>query len=113
MEPPGRANMRAMPWISSLELRNVKNFAAARCELRPLTVFIGPNNSGKTNVLRFLGCLSEFVRRGIGCFDPREWLRRESSSRSLGATIEVAQLAGRRWVRYSFDIRFGEGRTRL
>ena len=48
--------------ITSLRLRNFKNFADERMGLRPFTVIVGANASGKSNIrdaLRFL--------HGIGC----------------------------------------------
>lgn len=44
--------------LESFEIRNFKSFARARLQLRPLTVLIGANASGKTNLLEGLQLLS-------------------------------------------------------
>lgn len=44
--------------LTRLTLQNVGPFAEADLSLGPITVIVGPNNSGKTTLLRALSCLS-------------------------------------------------------
>jgi predicted ATPase len=44
--------------LTSFEVRNFKSFAHAKLELRPLTVLIGANASGKTNLIEALQLLA-------------------------------------------------------
>jgi len=44
--------------IECFQVRNFKSFVEARLVLRPLTVLIGANASGKTNLLEALQLLS-------------------------------------------------------
>ena len=75
--------------ISSLYVGNFKGVAQARwVPLRPLTVFVGPNSSGKSTCLHALACLSQTVklpnnRRPLSLDD-------EYASVHLGRFIEVA-----------------------
>ena len=48
--------------LSSVEIRNFKNIRHQRIELEPLTVFVGPNASGKTSVLEAIHLAVQAVR---------------------------------------------------
>lgn len=61
------------PALAQLNLRNFGRFEAVDIRLAPLTILIGPNDSGKSTILRALGCLScelelspDDVRRDAG-----------------------------------------------
>ncbi|MFT5617989.1 MAG: putative ATP-dependent endonuclease of OLD family, partial [Arenicella sp.] len=44
-------------YISKLEIKNYKNFTNFEIELKPLTLIIGENNIGKSNLLNCLGLI--------------------------------------------------------
>lgn len=44
--------------LTGLSLKNVGPFAEANLALGPMSVIVGPNNSGKTTLLRALACLA-------------------------------------------------------
>ena len=100
-----------MLWISKIELRNIKTFANAEATLRPLTVLIGPNNSGKSNLLGFLAHLATLADEGFRtlCLPIhwRNWIRRDDSIAELGATLVVTDLGRAKEVPYSLDLRVG------
>jgi hypothetical protein len=58
-----------MPRLSSISLENVRTFKdEARFEIKPLTIFCGPNSSGKSSVVQSLlllkeSCITERARR--------------------------------------------------
>ena len=64
--------MRAMaaeteprPQITKVWARNFRSIEYAELELGPLTVLVGPNASGKSNLLDVLGFLSDAARDGL------------------------------------------------
>lgn len=48
--------------LNRITIKNYKSLKELSLELRPLMVFIGPNNSGKSNILGCFQFLSEFVK---------------------------------------------------
>lgn len=50
--------MSAPPMLNRFKVKNFKSFVSAELELRPLTVLIGANASGKTNLLEAMQLLS-------------------------------------------------------
>ena len=48
--------------IKSIEIEGFRSLRHVRLDLRPLNVFIGPNQSGKTNILDALDFLSQAVQ---------------------------------------------------
>lgn len=50
--------------IKTLEIKNYKSLEDVKIDLRPFTVFVGPNNAGKSNILDCLKFLSELVKEG-------------------------------------------------
>ncbi len=47
--------------IKAIEIEGFRSLRSVRFELRPLNVLIGPNQSGKTNILDALDLLSRAV----------------------------------------------------
>jgi predicted ATPase len=69
--------------LDKIELENILSFKQTDLELQPLNVFIGPNASGKSNVIRALGLarslpkdLSAEIASGGG---PRGWINRRTN----------------------------------
>jgi len=53
--------------ITSLLIRNFKSIEdSGKLELKPLTMFTGPNSSGKSNILKSLAVLAQTVRLPVG-----------------------------------------------
>ena len=57
--------MEIRPSITKVWARNFRSIECAELELGPLTVLVGPNASGKSNLLDILGFLADGVRRGL------------------------------------------------
>lgn len=51
--------------LSSIEIKNFKQFETVKIELGQALLFVGPNNSGKTTVLQALSLWKHLVDRGI------------------------------------------------
>ena len=52
--------------VTRIRARNFRSLADVDVTLRPLTVLVGPNASGKTNVLNVLRFLATTVRFDLG-----------------------------------------------
>jgi len=57
--------------IGRLTVKNYKSLEDVTLELRPLNVFVGPNNAGKSNILDCLEFLYDFVIHGAGAVEGR------------------------------------------
>ncbi len=70
--------------LTSITIKNFRTFKDVTVPLKPLTVFIGANNSGKTNAIRAI----ELIAAAAG----KSWWADQSgpSQRGAPATIEVA-----------------------
>jgi AAA domain, putative AbiEii toxin, Type IV TA system/AAA ATPase domain len=69
--------------LSSISISNFRTFRSETIPLKPITVFIGPNNSGKTNAIRAIQLLANAAGKG-------EWpnytpLKPETVSFEVGA----------------------------
>ena len=53
------------PTITKVWAKNFRSIEHAELELDPLTVLVGPNASGKSNLLDILGFLSDAARDGL------------------------------------------------
>ena len=80
------------PSITKVWAKNFRSIEYAELELDPLTVLVGPNASGKSNLLDILGFLGDAVRYGLetaitqrGGIDSIG--RRSSTGRVLGPEI--------------------------
>jgi predicted ATPase len=52
--------------INRIAIKNYKSLKCLELDLKPLMVFVGPNNSGKSNIFDCLWFLSEFVKSEPG-----------------------------------------------
>ncbi|MCK6485989.1 MAG: AAA family ATPase [Phycisphaerae bacterium] len=80
-----KANHRPQPRITSIQLRNWKNFTNVELQLQQRAFLVGPNATGKSNFLDLLRFLRDIVSVGGGF---QEAVRRRSgvsSIRSLAA----------------------------
>jgi AAA15 family ATPase/GTPase len=48
--------------LTCLDLRNFRAFESLELTLAPITIFVGPNNSGKSSILSALRILAQTVR---------------------------------------------------
>ena len=89
------------PHIQKIYLENILSFGVAtELELRPLNVFIGPNSSGKSNLIDSIDLLrsssfDSFSRRDMRTLMNRsggsqEWFHKGSSSQSASIKVEIA-----------------------
>src|ERR1700674_1226927 len=69
--------------ISRIEIENLLSFKSLDLELRPLNVLVGPNASGKSNLIRSLDLVRALPKRELGRVmaeggGPRFWINRRS-----------------------------------
>lgn len=98
--------------IKKLVIENYKSLQEISLVLRPLTVFVGANNSGKSNIIDAFQFISEFAQHGVSAVEKRggsqllvwggellrkicftlegEIFRQEGSSRVYEYKLEVA-----------------------
>lgn len=57
--------------LERLTVRNYKSLEEVTLKLRPLNVFVGPNNCGKSNILDCLQFLTDFITQGAGAVHSR------------------------------------------
>src|SRR5579863_78939 len=70
--------------ISRIEIENLLSFKSLDLELRPLNVLVGPNASGKSNLIRSLDLVRALPKRELGQVmaetgGPRFWINRRSA----------------------------------
>jgi predicted ATPase len=87
--------------LSQLSVRNFRSLHAAEISLKPLTLVIGPNGSGKTNLFKALRFLHDAVAG-----DAREWKSYESQ-------IDDLLWYGREESWLKFSMMFAGGRIPL
>ena len=108
------------PTIVKVWARNFRSIEFAELELGPLTVLVGPNASGKSNLLDVLGLLSDAARDGLEtAINRRGGIdsvgRRSSSGRILGPEIGFEYRSQEGTLSYFFTLkrqRKGEYRVR-
>ena len=76
--------------IEKLAVRNYKSLENVDLELGPLTVFVGPNNAGKSNILDSFRLLSELVSVGAGAVDGRGGFRNIVWDAETKRTVSIA-----------------------
>lgn len=98
------------PLLTKLELRNFRAFEAQAVDFAPLTIFVGPNNAGKSSVLSALRILSQTLQGvdwevplllgGFGTF--RDVVYGNKATRTFGMRLSVK----RRRRDASFEVNF-------
>ena len=107
------------PYITRVWARNFRSIEYAELELELLTVLVGPNASGKSNLLDILGFLADAARDGLEAAVTRRGgidsiSRRSSSGRALGPEIGFRYESPRATLEYSFALmRRGKGEYRI
>ena len=107
------------PYITRVWARNFRSIEYAELELEPLTVLVGPNASGKSNLLDILGFLAYAARDGLKTAITRRGGidsigRRTPTGRVLGSEIgfqcEIAEVT----LEYSLALTWrGRGEYRI
>ena len=97
------------PSIVKVWARNFRSIEHAELELGPLTVLVGPNASGKSNLLDILGLLGDAARHGLetaitlrGGIDSIG--RRSPSGRVYGPEIGFEYESQQGTLKYSFSL---------
>jgi predicted ATPase len=107
------------PAITKVWAKNFRSIEYAELELDPLTVLVGPNASGKSNLLDILGFLSDAARDGLeSAINRRGGIdsigRRTANGRVLGPEVGFRWTTDRDSLEYSLSVvRLGEGRYRV
>lgn len=77
-------------WISELRIRGYKSFYDATIHPKQLSILVGPNNSGKSNLVDCIEFLSDTYRHGIefaltrkGGYENVAWRRQRRTKRPL------------------------------
>ena len=105
--------------ITKVWAKNFRSIEHAELELGPLTVLVGPNASGKSNLLDILGFLADTVRHGLETAITRRGGmdsigRRSLTGRVLGPEIGFEYETPHGTLKYNFVlIRRGEGEYRV
>src|SRR5690349_24772975 len=102
-EPPSQAAEAAAPMhVSHLSLADFRSYARAEIELDPgVTVFVGPNGQGKTNLVEAIGYLATLGSHRVASDAP---LVRLGTDR---AVIRVAVVHGERQQLVELEINPG------
>jgi len=102
--------------LQSIKLTNLLSFREAELELRALNVLIGPNASGKSNLIAAVGLLKAApenldatVQRGGG---PRQWIRRASLRTGIAGITTRIDLGGDEGA-LAYSLLFAEDDLRL
>ena len=107
------------PYITRVWARNFRSIEHAELDLEPLTVLVGPNASGKSNLLDILGFLADAARHGLEAAVTRRGGidsigRRSPTGRVLGPEIGFQYEDLRGVLEYSFALtRRGKGEYRV
>ena len=107
------------PYITRVWARNFRSIEYAELELEPLTVLVGPNASGKSNLLDILGLLADAARHGLETAITRRGGidsigRRSPSGRALSPEIGFQCEIAEATLEYSLALtRRGKGEYRI
>ena len=107
------------PTITKVWAKNFRSIEYAELELGPLTVLVGPNASGKSNLLDILGFLSDAARDGLKTAITRRGgidyiCRRSPTGRVLGPEFGFQLSLPQRTITYSLAlISRGKGEYRV
>lgn len=96
-------------FLQKIKLENLLSFKDTELELRPLNVLIGPNASGKSNLIRAIGLLrslptdlSAEIAAGGG---PRGWINQRTRG---NASIQIAGALKPRVISFDYKFSFAE-----
>ena len=107
------------PSITKVWAKNFRSIEYAELELDPLTVLVGPNASGKSNLLDMLGLLADAIRDGLETAITRRGGidsvgRRSPTGRVLGPEIGFQFENSTATLKYSVAlVRRGKGEFRV
>ena len=113
------AEPEPQPSITKVWAKNFRSIEYAELELDPLTVLVGPNASGKSNLLDILGFLGDAVRDGLETAITRRGGidsigRRSPTGRVLGPEIGFQFENSTTTLKYSVALaRRGKGEFRV
>jgi len=96
-------------FLQKIKLENLLSFKDAELELRPLNVLIGPNASGKSNLIRAIGLLRSLpkdlateIANGGG---PRAWINKRARGKP---SIQIAGALVPRVISFEYEFSFAE-----
>jgi predicted ATPase len=87
-------------YISKVKIRNWRNFSSAEFKLDETTYILGPNASGKSNLLDVFRFLRDIVNPNGGGF--------QQAVKSRGGISKVRCLAARRYTTVDIEVEFRE-----
>ena len=105
--------------IAKISIKNFRSIQAAELDLVPLTVLVGPNASGKSNLLDVLGFLGDIARYGLDSAITRRGGidsigRRNASGGVSGPEVTLRYLFPDFAMEYGFSLgRVGRGEYRV
>ncbi|AGP34387.1 hypothetical protein SCE1572_07635 [Sorangium cellulosum So0157-2] len=85
------------PYVEQLRIQGYGCVQDTTLELTPLHALIGPNDSGKSTVLRALRTLSSVLERALGAPAPDPLGRGAPASRALGGAVFEVSAATTTW----------------
>jgi predicted ATPase len=101
--------------LESIHIQNYKSVEDAWATLGPLTVLIGPNNSGKSNVLDCLAFLGDLFRHGSSAVESRggfpNLIWRGDTKRTLGVAVygKWRGDGAKTWMHYTYEVELSGG----
>ncbi|MSQ10024.1 MAG: hypothetical protein EXR52_03355 [Dehalococcoidia bacterium] len=94
--------------ITKIAVRNYKSLKELTLKLRPLTVFVGPNNAGKSNLLDCFFLQKDLTDQGSGAVDGRGGFRDlvwdGETTRSMSFRFEGSLRGPGRATTFSYDL---------
>ena len=94
--------------INRLRVKNYKSLKDLDVSLRPLTIFVGPNNAGKSNIIDSLLLMTELLNQGAGAVHGRggfpDIVWNSELSRSISIVVDGDLELQRKKRRFTYEL---------